>query len=85
MSSGSNSISLKVVILGASGKKFINRFLLKYISIGVGKSSIIHRFIDNTFDANLMTTAGAKFLSKILYINKYDKNINFQVNINSFS
>jgi hypothetical protein len=30
-----------------------------------------------------MTTAGAKFFSKILYMGKYDKNINFQV-INKF-
>jgi len=76
--SNQNAISLKVVVIGASGM-LINLYK-NNLTKGVGKSSIINRFIDNTFDANLMTTAGAKFLSKILYINKYDKNINFQVN-----
>ena len=77
-SSGQNAISLKVVVIGASGKQTNKKINLKK---GVGKSSLINRFIENTFDPNLMTTAGAKFLSKILYINKYDKNINFQVKL----
>lgn len=45
------SKDIKVVLLGDSG---------------VGKSSILYRFVANEFRANMESTSGAAFLSQIL-------------------
>jgi len=69
------AISCKVVLLGESGK------IIWEIDIGVGKTSIISRFINNTFQANNMSTTGASFAAKTMYFEKYDKTVKFEVNL----
>ena len=55
----------KVVLLGESG---------------VGKTSIISRFINNTFEEGIMTTNGASYASKISTYPEYgNKTIKFEV------
>ena len=60
---GEDAKTIKVVILGESG---------------VGKTSIISRFINDTFDEELVTTTGASYVSKSM---KFDKNqvLNFEI------
>ena len=45
---------LKIILLGDTG---------------VGKSSIIKRFMENSFDINVASTIGSNFLEKIVYVN----------------
>ena len=40
---------------------------------GVGKTSIINRFIDNTFDNNITSTVGMNFRVKDMIVNKKEK------------
>jgi GTPase SAR1 family protein len=47
----------------------------------VGKTSIISRFINNTFQANNMSTTGASFAAKTMYFEKYDKTVKFEVSL----
>ena len=60
----SNALSCKVVLLGESG---------------VGKTSIISRYINNTFSSNNMSTTGASFAAKTMFFENHDKNIKFEV------
>ena len=60
----SNAISCKVVLIGESG---------------VGKTSIISRYVKNIFSSNELPTPGASFASKIMYFNEFHKNIKFEV------
>lgn len=67
MNSGINNqnlISAKVVMLGESG---------------VGKTSIINRYINNSFNPECMTTPGASYASKTMYFDNYEKNIKFDI------
>ena len=57
--------SCKVVLLGESG---------------VGKTSIISRFINNTFEENLVTTTGASYAGKTMTFDEYNgKTIKFEI------
>jgi GTPase SAR1 family protein len=60
----SNAISCKVVLLGQAG---------------VGKTSIISRYIKNSFSSNEEPTSGASFGSKITHFNDFNKNVKFDV------
>jgi GTPase SAR1 family protein len=46
---------------------------------GVGKTSIISRYINNTFQQNNMSTTGASFAAKSMYFENFDKNLKFEV------
>lgn len=59
-----SAISCKVVILGESG---------------VGKTSIITRYIKNTYSIDAPPTIGASFASKIINYKEFDKSIKFDV------
>ena len=55
----------KVVLLGESG---------------VGKTCIIARFINNTFEENLISTTGASYAGKTMTFDEYDgKSIKFEI------
>ena len=54
----------KVVIIGKSG---------------VGKTSIISRYITNIFKDNLMATPGANFITKTIYMPEENENIKFEI------
>lgn len=62
--SNNTAISCKVVMLGESG---------------VGKTCIINRYINNTFNPESMTTSGASYASKTMYFEKYEKNMKFDI------
>lgn len=72
--SGNNNITtsneidreVKVVVVGESG---------------VGKSSITLRFVSNQFRENMVSTIGASFLSKTVYINTKSKTMAYKFNI----
>ena len=59
-----NSLSCKVVLLGETT---------------VGKTSIISRFVDDSFDPNCITSLGASFISKEIYIAEFKKKIKFDI------
>ena len=61
-----NPDSFKVVLLGESG---------------VGKTSILNRFIKNAFTDNIVSTAGVCFLSKIIEIPGIKKYCKLDVNL----
>jgi len=58
------SIKCKVVLIGKSG---------------VGKTSIISRYITDTFKDSLMTTPGANFTTKKVDFPQYKKSIKFEI------
>ena len=61
---GSQAITCKVVLIGESG---------------VGKTSIINRFVNNNFSSVLMSTSGANFSSKTIFLEEENKSINFEI------
>jgi GTPase SAR1 family protein len=63
----STAISSKVVLIGQSG---------------VGKTSIIARYVKNTFSSDCLPTPGASFASKVMNFSDYDKVIKFDVILN---
>lgn len=63
-SSNSNTLNCKVVMLGEAG---------------VGKTSIINRYISNSFNPQNMSTSGASYVSKTMYFEGSDKNIKFDI------
>lgn len=46
---------------------------------GVGKTSIINRYISNSFNPQNMSTSGASYVSKTMYFEGTDKNIKFDI------
>ena len=58
------ALQCKVVLIGASG---------------VGKTSIISRYISNSFDDTLMTTSGASFTTKTVFLKEYEQSIKFEI------
>ncbi len=60
----SNILTAKVVMLGESA---------------VGKTSIINRYINNSFNQDCMTTPGASYASKTMFFDQYEKNIKFDI------
>ena len=61
---GEDAKTIKVVILGESG---------------VGKTSIISRFINDTFDEELVTTTGASYVSKSMKFSDKNQVLNFEI------
>ena len=72
-----NAISCKVVLLGESGN--LQLFYQTQTLKGVGKTSIISRYINNVFQSNSLPTDGASFATKNMYMPDQDKNIKFDV------
>ena len=65
MADDDNAKTCKVVLLGESG---------------VGKTCIIARFINNTFEDNIMSTTGASYAGKTMTFDEYDeKSIKFEI------
>ena len=58
------ALQCKVVLIGESG---------------VGKTSIINRYISNTFSNVLTATPGASFTSKTLFLKDYNQSIKFEI------
>ena len=61
---GEDAKTIKVVILGESG---------------VGKTSIISRFINDTFEEELVTTTGASYVSKSMKFSDNNQILNFEI------
>ena len=61
---GEDAKTIKVVILGESG---------------VGKTSVISRFINDTFDEELVTTTGASYVSKSMKFSDKNQVLNFEI------
>ena len=60
-----NAQSCKVVLLGESG---------------VGKTSIISRFINNVFGENIISTTGASYAGKTMTFDEFERNaIKFEI------
>jgi small GTP-binding protein len=57
-------ITLKVVLLGESG---------------VGKTSIIQRYINNSFNPGISTTGGANFTTKLMDFKEEKQKIKFEI------
>ena len=51
----------------------------RLIKKGVGKTSVITRFVHNKFDSEFMSTLGASFATKSLFMEDFDKMIKFEV------
>ncbi len=60
----SSAVTCKVVLIGESG---------------VGKTSIIARYVKNIFSSDTLPTPGASFASKSMEFTEYDKIIKFDV------
>ena len=58
------ALQYKVVLIGESG---------------VGKTSIINRYILNKFDDALPSTLGASFISKTVFFENYNQSIKFEI------
>jgi septin family protein len=65
-----NLPSFKVVLMGDSG---------------VGKTSIVNRYTKDTFESNLLSTAGVCFFSKLLDFQDIKENCKLDVIINFFN
>ncbi len=55
---------VKLILIGDSGTLFIKAFYFN--QLGVGKSSFVLKFCDNTFKTNVMSTVGVDFKIKRL-------------------
>ena len=58
------ALQCKVVLIGESG---------------VGKTSIINRYISNTFSSVLTATPGASFTTKTVMLKEYNQSIKFEI------
>ena len=64
MADSEGALTCKVVLIGESG---------------VGKTSIISRYMSNTFKSQLMSTPGANFVKKTVIMEDENKSINFEI------
>ncbi len=64
MADSEGALTCKVVLIGESG---------------VGKTSIISRYMSNTFKSQLMSTPGANFVKKNVIMEDENKSINFEI------
>jgi Ras-related protein Rab-22 len=64
MADSEGALTCKVVLIGESG---------------VGKTSIISRYMTNTFKSQLMSTPGANFVKKNVIMEDEKKSINFEI------
>ncbi len=55
------------------------RYIFNNKKTGVGKTSIISRYINNTFQSNFIPTMGSCFASKTLNFEKFGKSVKFEV------
>jgi len=67
-------IDSKIVVMGNSGEVHIKYFPCNlYVhtrTLGVGKTSLLHRYTQNKFDPkNTTSTSGAFFVTKKVYVN----------------
>ena len=62
--SDKEALQCKVVLIGESG---------------VGKTSIINRYIQNTFSPVLTATPGASFTTKTILLKEYNQSIKFEI------
>ena len=46
---------------------------------GVGKTSLIIRYVSNTFESNMAPTPGATFTTKTMLFKNYNKSIKFEL------
>ena len=58
------ALQCKVVLIGESG---------------VGKTSIINRYISDTFSTVLTATPGASFTTKTIFLKEYNQSIKFEI------
>ena len=58
------ALQCKVVLIGESG---------------VGKTSIINRYILNVFSTTLTATPGASFTTKTVFLKEYEQSIKFEI------
>ncbi len=65
-SSNSTALTCKVVLIGEAG---------------VGKTSIISRYVKNTYSSDCPPTPGASFASKVINYIEHDKVIKFDVSL----
>ena len=64
MAEEEGALTCKVVLIGESG---------------VGKTSIISRYISNTFKSQLMSTPGANFVTKNVIMEDENKSVKFEI------
>ena len=57
-------LSFKLVLIGESG---------------VGKTSLINRYVSNTFESNMVPTPGSSFTTKTMLFKNYNKSIKFEL------
>ena len=57
-------LSFKLVLIGESG---------------VGKTSLINRYVSNTFESNMVPTPGSSFTTKTMLFKNYNKSIKFDI------
>ena len=68
MATMQNAKQIKVVLLGDSGTIILDLFLQTntyFVNIGVGKSSIMLRFVTGNFSEDSEPTLGGAFMAKL--------------------
>ena len=60
--------AFKIIVLGDSGNSILNCELI----LGVGKTSLIRRFISDEFNYSYQVTVGVDFLSKVVQVDDTD-------------
>ena len=58
------ALQCKVVLIGESG---------------VGKTSIINRYVQNKYSNEMTSTPGASFTTKTVFLKEYDQSIKFEI------
>ena len=58
------TLSFKLVLIGESG---------------VGKTSLINRYVSNTFESNMVPSPGSSFTTKTMLFKDYNKSVKFDI------